>query len=152
MSNSVNVQSVQSLAQWLKERCKKEGLSLREAARKAGLSHATIAGIVRGRRASPKTIRQLAAVFAPYGINQRLALEDHLLILAGCRTPREGERTEAWGQLLDTLLLLNERQIEWVERFAHFLSEIELEIMAVSRIRDVSANKNPAQAKGLDHP
>ena len=34
-----------NLSQWLKERCQREHLSLRQAAARAGVSHATIAGI-----------------------------------------------------------------------------------------------------------
>lgn len=73
-----------NLGQWLKERCRQEHLSLREAAANTGLSHSTLRDIMNGSRPLPETIKKLANAFAD-GTNERLALEDHLLVLAGCR-------------------------------------------------------------------
>ncbi len=55
------------IGQWLKARCQKEGLSLRQAASKTGLSHATIADIMSGAQASPQTIKKLATAFGGDG-------------------------------------------------------------------------------------
>ena len=82
-----------SLGQWLKERCEIEGLSLRQAAAKVGVSHGTIAKIMYGASPSPQTIRRLVRAFA-FEDAERLALEDRLLVLAGYRTPRPGEKAE----------------------------------------------------------
>jgi len=96
-------QVIRSLAQWLEERCRKEGLSLRKAGAKTDLSHSTIGDIIKGTSASPETIRKLAQGFGGEGANQRLALEDRLLVLVGYRTKRpEGEElSEALTQLMD---------------------------------------------------
>ena len=82
-----------SLGQWLKERCETEGLSLRQAAARVGVSHGTIAKIMDGASPSPHTIRRLVRAFALEDA-ERLALEDQLLILAGYRTPRPDEKVE----------------------------------------------------------
>jgi len=71
------------LSQWLQERCQREHLSLRQAAARTGLSHATIGDIITGSRPLPETIRKLAAGFGGDGTNQQIALEDHLQMLAG---------------------------------------------------------------------
>ncbi len=115
-----------SLGQWLKERCKRERLSLRQVAIKVGVSHQTIAGLIDGKKALPTTIKKLAHGFGGNGINERLALEDRLLVLAGYRSERpEGkEPSEALGRLMDKLKQLNEPQVEMVTRFADFVSEI----------------------------
>jgi len=81
------------LGQWLKEKCETEGLSLRQAAARVGVSHGTIAKIMDGASPSPQTIRRLVRAFALED-TERLALEDQLLILAGYRTPRPGEEVE----------------------------------------------------------
>jgi len=114
-----------NLGQWLQAICRSEHLSLREAAAKTGLSHATIANITRGSGASPETIRKLAKAFAD-GTKERLALEDHLLVLAGCRTQRsEGEElSEPLAQLMDKAKQLNNPQLKIMTRFADFLTEI----------------------------
>ena len=52
------------LEKWLEEGCKKERLSLRQAATRTGLSHATIGDIIKGSRASPETISKLAEAFS----------------------------------------------------------------------------------------
>ena len=63
---------------WLKERCEKGHLSLRQAVAKTGLSHATIGDIMKGKHPLPETIRKLAQGFGEDG---RLALEDQLIVL-----------------------------------------------------------------------
>lgn len=111
-----------SLGQWLRDRRRKEGLSLRKAAEKTELSHGTIADIERGVRSSPGTIRKLAQAFAD-DANQKLALEDQLLVLAGHRTARaEGEEpSEPRARLMDKIGQLSEPQIEIMVHFANFL-------------------------------
>jgi transcriptional regulator with XRE-family HTH domain len=78
------------IGQWLKERCDSERLSLRQAAARIGVSHGTIAKIMDGASPSPLTIRRLVRAFAVQEA-ERLALEDHLLVLAGYRTPRKDD-------------------------------------------------------------
>ncbi len=116
------------LGQWLNERCKAEHLSLRQAAAKSGLSHATIADIMKGTSPSPETIRKLALAFGENG-NERLALEDSLLILAGYRTERpEGEDlSQPLARLMDMVANFNEPQLKLMARFAEFLTEMEKE-------------------------
>jgi len=112
-----------SLAEWLKERCQEEHLSLREAAAKTGLSHATIADIMNGRTVSAQTIKKLARGFGHDG-HQGLALEDELLVLAGLRTPRpQEELSQPLAQLLDRLSQLGEPQLKLVGHFVDFLIE-----------------------------
>jgi transcriptional regulator with XRE-family HTH domain len=94
-------------------RCEREHLSLRQAVAKTGLNHATIGDIIRGRFPSPETIKKLAQGFGD-GTNERVALEDRLLVLAGYRTPQPEEE-------------LSEPQIKMIVRFADFLIEIEEE-------------------------
>ena len=114
------------LGHWLEGRCHQEQLSLRQAAARTGLSHATIRDIRNGVSPSPESIRKLSQAFGGDG-NERLALEDHLLTLAGYRTPRpEGEEpTELLAQLIDKAKQLNEPQVKIVGRFADFLLEID---------------------------
>lgn len=116
------------LAQWLKERCKAERLSLRQAAARSGLSHATIADIMKGTSPSPETIKKLALAFGENG-NERLALEDSLLILAGYRTERpEGEDlSQPLAHLMDMVANFNEPQLKLMARFAEFLAEMDKE-------------------------
>lgn len=116
-----------NLGQWLENRCQRERLSLRQAAARTGLSHTTIADIIRGDHPSPETIRKLAKGFSGNGTNERLALEDKLLALVGYRTPRpEGEEpSEALAQLLDKVRGLSQPQLEMMVSFADFLMEIE---------------------------
>jgi len=126
MVEDKSIKSEESLGQWLKDRCKAERLSMRQAAVKVGLSHATIADIVKGASPSPETIRKLAQAFGGSG-NEKLALEDGLLILAGYRTPRsEGEELSVpLAQLMDRLNQFSEPQIKIMTRFAEFLTEME---------------------------
>ena len=116
------------LATWLEERCQKESLSLRQAAQKTGLSHATIADIINGVHPSPETVRKLAGAFSANGDHYKLALEDKLLILAGYRSerPKEKEVTEPMARLLDTLSDFNEPQLKVMGRFADFVSQLEV--------------------------
>lgn len=116
-----------SLGQWLEERCEREHLTLREAAAKTGLSHATIGDIIKGSRPLPETIRKLAQGFGGDGTQQTLALEDCLQVLAGYRTPRpEGEElNEPLAQLIDKVKQFSEAQVKMMTKFADFLLEIE---------------------------
>lgn len=114
------------LGQWLSDTCRKERLSLRRAAAKTGLSHATIADILNGGQVTADTIKKLAAAFGNGGENQRLALEDKLLILAGYRSPRHnGDLSEPMARLLDQVQLLNEPELKVITRFADFLMELK---------------------------
>lgn len=115
----------ESLSQWLKERCEQEGLSLRQAAAKTGLSHSTIAALINGGGASRQTIRSLALAFGGDG-KLGLVLEDKLLTLAGFRTERGEEGlTETMAELLDKLNQLSEPQLKLVGHFAEYLSKLE---------------------------
>ena len=113
------------IGQWLKARCQKEGLSLRQAASKTGLSHATIRDIINGAQASPHTIKKLATAFGGDG-RRRLVLEDKLLTLAGYRSQRpKDELNEPLAGLVDKLSQFSEPQLKLVEHFADFLAEME---------------------------
>ena len=116
-----------SVASWLAERCQKEGLSLRQAAAKTGLSHATISDIIKGNCPSPESIKKLAGAFSGNGDHHRLALEDKLLVLAGYRSerPKEKEISEPMGRLLDKLSHFDEAQLKIMGRFADFISQME---------------------------
>lgn len=126
MVEDKSIKSEESLGQWLKDRCKAERLSMRQAAVKTGLSHATIADIIKGASPSPETVKKLAQAFGGSG-NEKLALEDNLLILAGYRTPRsEGEEPSVpLAQLIDRLNQFSEPQIKIMTRFADFLAETD---------------------------
>ena len=116
---------MEELSQWLKDRCQSEHLSLRQAAVKTGLSHATIADTIKGSRPLPETIRKLAKAFGGDGTNQRLALEDHLLVLAGYRSEQpEGEEvSQQLARLMDKAKQLNEPQLRIMWAFADYLIE-----------------------------
>jgi len=116
-----------SLATWLQEKCQKEGLSLRQASAKTGLSHATIADIMNGAHPSPESIQKMAGAFSASGDYHRMALEDKLLNLVGYRSPRpkEKELTEPMARLLDKLSEFNEPQLKVMGRFADFVSQLE---------------------------
>lgn len=112
-----------TLAQWLKEWCQKERLSLRQAAARTGLSHVTIADIMKGRMVSAQTIGKLARSFGGDG-HQGLALEDELMVLAGLRTPRPQEQlSQPLAELLDKLGQISEPQLKLVGHFVDFLVE-----------------------------
>jgi len=125
---SSNPRQGKGLAVWLEERCKKDGLSLRQAAQKTGLSHATIADIIKGVHPSAETIKKLAEAFSQSGDHHRMALEDNLLVLAGYRSerPKEKELTEPMARLLDKLSEFNEPQLKIMGRFADFISQVEV--------------------------
>ena len=115
----------QGLGQWLKDRCHREHLSLRQAAARTGLSHATIGDIIKDSHPLPETIVKLAQAFGGDGNNERLALEDKLLVLAGYRTERPREKlSEPLAQLMDKVRGLSEPQIKMMINFADFLVEI----------------------------
>lgn len=116
----------EGLGQWLEERCQEERLSLRQAAEKTGLSHSTIADIIKGVQPSAESIKKLAEAFSGDG-SHRLVLEDKLLVLAGYRTPRsEGdEPSELVAQLLDKLSHFSDPQLKIVRHFVNFISEME---------------------------
>lgn len=114
------------LGHWLAERCQEEGLSLRQAGEKTGLSHVTIADIIKGAQPTPESIKKLAGAFGGDG-HRGLVIEDQLLVLAGYRTPRPaGEETsEPLAQLLDKLSEFSEPQLKLLGHFADFISETE---------------------------
>lgn len=112
------------LGSWLWDNCQEAGLSLRQAAAKTDLSHATIADIIRDSNPSPETIRKLAEAFSEGGDHHRQALEDMLLVLAGFRSERKGDEVnEHMAKLLDKLSKFSEPQLKIMERFCDFLSE-----------------------------
>ena len=112
-----------NLAQWLGGRLRNEHLSLRRAATRTGLSHATIADIMKGNQPSAKTIMKLAQGFGGNG-QQKLALEDQLLTLAGYRSERpEEEMGVEHGMLLDKIKPFSKSQIKIMGWFADFLIE-----------------------------
>ena len=115
-----------TLGHWLSERCHREHLSLRQAAARTGLSHATLADIIKGGRPLPETIKKLAEAFGGDGPNQRLALQDHLLVLAGYRSERpEEEPSELMAQLMDRAKQLTDPQLKMMGHFANFLKSIK---------------------------
>ena len=122
----MNDQTRGGLGQWLAEKCQREGLSLRQAAKKTGLSHVTIADIHNGSQPSPETLKRLARAFGGNGHHHRLALEDKLLILAGYRSPRPDEApNEPLAELLDKLTELSESELEMVGHFVDFVDRLE---------------------------
>lgn len=120
------MEQTKTLGQWLVERCERENLSLREAAAKTSLSHATIRDVMNNSRASAETIKKLAHAFGGNG-NERLALEDVLLVLAGYRTPRDdhSELSQPLARLMDLVAEFSEPQLKMMARFAQFLGEME---------------------------
>ncbi len=111
---------------WLVRKCRERGLSLRKASIKAGLSIATIAALVRGAHPRPETIKKLARFFSGEGagVSEIAALEDHLLILAGDRTPTpEAKYSEALSRVVAKLRGCEEREILLVEHFIDFLND-----------------------------
>ena len=116
------------LGEWLQQKCRKEGLSLREAGRKAGLSHSTIRDIISGHSIPfPETIRKLARAFTD-GHHSAVALENTMLVLAGHVTEREAkELSEPMARLLDIISDFSEPQLKVMTRFADFLADMEAE-------------------------
>ena len=101
---------------------------LRRAATKTGLSHATIQHIINGGSVSSESIRRLAQAFGGDG-NERLALEDAMLIIAGHRTRRpEGqELSQPLARLIDMVSRFNESQLKLMAHFVEFLAKMEKE-------------------------
>ena len=116
----------ESVGTWLQERCKEQGLSLRQAAAKTGLSHATIAAIIKSGRPSPETVKRLVHAFSGDGNNQRTALEDKLLVLAGIRARPYKEKImpETTARLLDIISNFDEVQLKLVSDFASYLGQV----------------------------
>ena len=113
------------VGEWLRTRCQEEGLSLRQAAKRTGLSHATIADIGNGGKPSPESLLRLAKAFGGDG-NLKMAIEEKLLTLAGYRTPRPGgEANELVAQLLDKLTGLSPSKMEMVGHFIDFVNALE---------------------------
>jgi len=115
------------LGSWLEERCKAEGLSLRQASIKTGLSHTTIADLMKGNNPSPETLKKLAQAFSEGGEHHRMVIEDELLTLAGYRSERpEGEElSQPLAQLMDIAGEFSRSQLKIMARFAQFLAELE---------------------------
>ena len=110
---------------WVEEQCRTEKLSLRKAAAKIGVSHTTIASIIKGERPSPGTIAKLATAFASSGQHQREALEDLLLGLAGYRSERAaGDVNEPLARLLDKVTDFTPEELEVMEQFADFIAKV----------------------------
>lgn len=122
------MQGTSGFGQWLKQRCEAEGLSLRQASARIGVSHGTIAKIMDGASPAPETIKRIAQAFGQNG-NEKLALEDSLLILAGYRTerPKGKDVSPDMGRLMDVMSGFSESQNKMVIRFAEFLAEMEKE-------------------------
>ena len=115
------------VGQWLQEQCKREKLSLRQAAAKTGINHTTIGLMLKGEHhTSPETIRKLAAAFSADGERSLRALEDKLLTLAGYRTApaSEDELSPPLARLMDLVSGFSEPQLKQMARFAEFLSQI----------------------------
>lgn len=114
------------LGRWLEQKSREEGLtSLRQVAARTGVSHTTVRDILNSTRPSAETIRKLAKAFGGNGDKEKLALEDHLLVLAGYRTPRpEGEDLgQPLARLIDRLSQFSEPQLNLMEHFADFISK-----------------------------
>lgn len=115
-------EAIGGLGQWLKERCQVEHLSLRQVGDKADLSHSTVHAIIKGKRATAETVTKLAHAFGGDG-NQRTALEDELLILAGYRT-RQEHVSQPLAELLDIVGNFSKSQLKVVSAFATYLTEV----------------------------
>jgi len=82
---------------------------------------------VRGCRPSPQTIRKLAIFFTGNGASQAEvgALEDHLLALAGYRTPvPEARKSEALMRVEAKLRGCDGRKLSLIEQFIDFLNSL----------------------------
>jgi len=102
-----------------------DGLSLRKAAVLTELSHGTIADILKGICPSAETVRKLAQGFVAGDGQERLALEDELLVMAGHRTdrPKANEVSPTMGRLLDAVAGFDEPQLNLMSEFAKFLAD-----------------------------
>lgn len=107
------------LGKWLKAKCEEKRLSLRQVAKKAGVSHQTMASLANGKRVLPRTIKLLAEAFG--GDNhQRIALEDELLVLAGYRI-EQPEISPPQAEVLDIIRDFSELKLKVVKDFAIYL-------------------------------
>ena len=113
-----------TLGQWLQQECQEEKLSLREAGKRASLSHSTIQSIINGGHPSLETVTKLAEAFGGDGENERAALEDELLFLAGWRTRRQPEIAQPLAQLMDIAKDFSEPQLRVLSAFAIYLAEV----------------------------
>ena len=117
-----------NLGKWLKKVCKKEGLSLRQAGDKAGLSHATIQCIIKGGNPSSITVRKLARGFCPGGKNELMVIEEELLVITGHKTrSTNGSMSQPLGRLLDSVKGFSEAELKIVSRFAEFVAQLSSE-------------------------
>jgi len=116
-----------SFSEWLGLKMETDRLSLRGAAAMVGISHGTIADILKGVSPAPETIKKLAKAFSNDGEKTRLALEDELLVLAGYRTERkeEGKMNTNLARLMDEVGDFSEPQLRLMTEFAKFLKESE---------------------------
>ncbi len=128
---------------WVAERCRQEGLSLRQAATKTGLSHATIADIIKGKRPLPETIKRLAQAFSEDGARHKLELEDTLLTLAGYRSSRPDEEKPSGhlAHVLDKLTGFTEPDLEMVGHFIDFILRLGKGVKPVSGTAGELLNK-----------
>lgn len=114
-----------NLGSWLEEICKRERLSLRQAAAKTGLSHATISDIIKGVQPTSESIKKLAEAFSGNGDHHRQSVEDLLLTLSGYRSKREGsELSEPVARLMDKISQFSKPQLKVMGRFADFIAEM----------------------------
>lgn len=114
-----------NIAEWLEGICTKEHLSLRQAADRASLSHATLSSIKNGSRPTAATISKLAAAFSNDGPSQKAALEDKLLALCGYRSAVSGITTrEPLARLLDKLSGFNDEQLGLIETIIDFCATL----------------------------
>lgn len=114
-----------NLGNWLEEICRRERLSLRQAAAKTGLSHATISDIIKGVQPTSESIKKLAEAFSSDGDHHRQSVEDLLLTLSGYRSEREGsELSEPVARLMDKLSQFSKPQLKVMGRFADFIAEM----------------------------
>lgn len=116
-----------NLADWMRETCQREGLSLRQAAAKANLSHGAIADIMHNSQPTARTIAHLATAFSD-GDHHKQALHDELLALAGYRRSRpDVELSQPLARVLDKLSHFTESQLKVVEVFTDFLEQMKAE-------------------------
>jgi transcriptional regulator with XRE-family HTH domain len=122
----VTEKETSGVGEWLKGMCQREGLSLREAAARSGLSHTTIEGIMKGTSPTPETIQRLARAFSG-NAHEAMALEDSLLILAGYRTKRPYgyDMSQSLGRLIDKISRFDEDKLKLVADFADYLTRME---------------------------
>lgn len=111
------------LARWLEEQCREEHLSLREAGKKAGLSHSAIHDIMKGGHPSAKSLIKLATAFSNNNHHKRGALEDELFILAGYRS-EHAHVSGPVAELMDIVSGFSKSQLSVVRAFATYLAEV----------------------------